>query len=277
MLRRGLLFLSFFAVSFVFYGQQVFHHLEAKPLEWRIEQQPITRPCSEADLAFASAPEQTALAQSYGVPFRAGMKCESIGAPAFHGARVLRIWKPSVYDDGYAYTLIQPKEVTTARLIFNGGGDIRHTGHENDEANLAAMNAMLQTSGTEDFEKADWLAISLAYLTILGEEPSLQDRSYAPGPNEHFRSYTVPGLLSEVPALSRKHRLPTVVCVPSQCNVRFYYRTKPVEPLEVCAFEFVSRDGKVRIISARVVDIRGTQARRNSQDTTWGVVTPHNR
>ncbi len=256
MLRRGLLFLPFFAVLPAFHGQQVFYHPKTKRLEWRLEQQPITGFCSEADLAFASAPEQIALAQSYGAPFHPGMKCESIGAAAFHGARVLRIWKPSVYDDGYAYTLIQTKGATTARLIFNGGGDLRHTGHENDEANLAAMNAMLQTSDTEDFEKADWLAISLAYLTILGEEPSLKDRSYAPGPNEHFRSYTVPGLLSEVPTLARKHLLPTVVCFPEgpQCDVRFYYRTEPVEPLEVCAFEFVFRDGKIRIISARVVD-----------------------
>lgn len=254
MLRHRLLFLLFFIVSPVFRGQQVFYRPQAKQLEWRIEQQPVTKSCSEADLAFASAPEQIALAQSYGAPFHPGMKCESISAPAFHGARVLRIWKPSVYDDGYGYTLIQPKDASTTRLIFNGGGDIRHTGHENDEANRAAMNAMLQTSDTEDFEKADWLAISLAYLTILGEEPSLKDRSYAPGPNQNFQSYTVPGLLSELPTLARKHQVPTVECGPYWCTVLFYYRTGPVAPLEKCAFEFVSLDGKIRITSARLVD-----------------------
>ncbi len=248
MLRYCLLFLSLFAVFPTLHGQQ------AKPLEWRVEQQPITKPCSEAELAFASAPEQVALAQSYRAPFHPGMECESISASAFHGARVLRIWQPSVLDDGYGYTLIQPKGAVTARLIFTGGGMTRHTGHENDEANLAAMNAMLQISDTEDFEKADWLAISLAYLTILGEEPSLEDRNYAPGPNEHFQSYTVPGLLSELPTLARKHMLPTVDCGPDRCQVRLYYRTEPAEPLEMCAFEFVFFGGKIHITSARVVD-----------------------
>jgi len=262
MLRHGLLSLAFFTVFPVLHGQQ------AKPLEWRIEQQPKTRPCSEADLAFASAPDQLALAQSYGAPFHPGMKCESIGAVAFHGARVLRIWQPSVIDDGYGYTLIQPKEATTARLIATGGGLSPYRGHEDDQANLAAMNAMLQKSDAEDFEKADWLAISLAYLTILGEEPSLEDRSYVPGPDEHFQIYTVPGLLSELPALRRKHLLPTADCNQVVCKIRFYYRTEPVDPLKIGTFEFSLVDGKIRMIAAHVVDYpEGNHKKKNTKSS----------
>ena len=253
MLRRVLLFLPLFAVFNVCRGQPDFYRTHAKPMEWRADQQPITTSCSEAELAFASAPEQVALAQSYGAPFHLGMRCESMSAAAFHGARVLRISKPSTYDDGYGYTLIQPKGSATARLIF-GGGSAGHMGHENEEANLAAMNAMLQTADAEDFEKADWLAISLAYLAILIEEPSLKDHSYEPGPNEHFQPYTVPGLLSERPTLARMHLLPWVACAPSWCDVRFYYRTESFDPFEKCTFRFESRDGIIRIASARVVE-----------------------
>ena len=260
MLRHSLLFLPLFIVFPTLHGQQ------AKPLEWRIEQQPISRSCSEADLAFASAPEQLALAQSYGAPFHPGMKCEAIVAEAFHGARVLRISQPSVIDDGYGYTLIQPKEAMTARLIATGGGLTPYEGHEDDQANLAAMNAMLQKSDAEDFGKADWLAICLAYLTILGEEPSLKDSNYAPGSNEHFQSYTVPGLMSELPTLSRKHLLPGADCRSSRCEVRFYYRTQPVAPLEMGTFEFSSVAGKIRIISAHVVSYpNGTRKKKNTK------------
>ena len=116
------------------------------------------------------------------------------------------------------------------------------------------MNAILQTSDSEDLEKADWLALSMAYLTILGGAPSLKDLSYTPGPNEQFQRYTVPGLLSEVPILARMHLLAWVACAPRWCDVRFYYRTETFDPFEKCTFRFESRDGKLRISSARVVE-----------------------
>jgi hypothetical protein len=227
---------------------------EVKPLEWRTEQQPTSTPCTPNDLAFASAPEQVALAQSYSSPYHPGMKCESVHAPSFHEARVLRIWQPSVLDDGYGYTLIQPKGATTVRLIATGGGLTPYRGHESDQSNLAAMNAMLQTSGAEYSKDADWLAISLAYLTLLSEEPTLVDTHHLPGPGENFKSYTVSGLLAELPKLKRKHLLPTAECDRYTCQVRFFYRTEPVEPLESATFQYTLLDGKLALRSVRVDD-----------------------
>jgi hypothetical protein len=195
----------------------------------------------------------------------ADRKCELIKAAAFNGARVLIIFRPSVLDDGWAYTLIQPRGASSARLIpFSGGGRL-FWGNEDDWHNRAAMNAMLQMSGTQRLEDADWLAISLAYLTILGEAPTLQERHYAPGPTEHFQSYSVPGLLAEVPALEAKHLLPTAKCNSLLCEVRFYYRTEPVEPLKTATFRYLLQDGRIWLASAEVVDyaIRGRKKQDN--------------
>jgi hypothetical protein len=156
-------------------------------------------------------------------------------------------------DDGVAYALIRPRGSTNARLLpFSEGGQLFWG--EDDRHNRAAMNAILQTTKFGQPETIDWLAISLAYLTILDEAPSLADSHYSPGPAEHFKSYTVPGLLSELPALTRKHLLPTLTCKEGYCTVHFYYRTQPVMPLKVADFEFLLQDGTVSILQAKVQD-----------------------
>jgi len=248
--RRALFLLPLLATSPVLQCQEV------KTLEWRAEQQPTTAPCSADDLAFVSASEQTALQKSYSqqVFKLPAWECESFGAAAFNGARVLRVARPSVIDDGYAFTLIQPQGASSARLIpFSSGGNLLW-GSEGDWHNRAAMNALLQSADAKPPEDPDWLAISIAYLTILGEEPTLADRHYAPGPTEHFASYTVPGLLREVPALKNKHLLPTAKCDQYICEVRFYYRTDPVEPLKAAAFKYIVESGKIWLASVQVVD-----------------------
>ena len=249
-LRGFMLLVTLLALSPILQSQQ------PKSLEWRVEQQPTAVPCGPDDLAFASAPEQIALEKSYNVPELPGWNCESITAPTFNGARVLRIMKPSVIDDGQAYTLVQPRGASSARLIPFSEGHLLW-GNEDDRHNRAAMNAMLQTSNAGHVEDADWLAISLAYLTVLGEEPTLTDRHYAPGPNQHFKSYTVPGLLREVPAFRSKHLLPTAKCQQSACEVRFYYRTEPVDSLKTATFEYILQSGKIFLASVRVVDYVG--------------------
>jgi hypothetical protein len=217
--------------------------------EWRVDQQPQSAPCTADDIAFATAPEQIELEKTYGVPtldvHDAGqftMTCESIKGPAFYGARVLRIARPSVIDDGEAYTLIQPQGSAYVRLVpFSAGGNL-FWGNESDRHNLAAMNAILLSSGPATLQNIDWLATCLAYLTIMGEEPNLADLHYDPGPNEHFKSYTVAGFLSEVPELRKKHLLPTVKCetVSTSCVVDFYYRTEPeIVPLKHASFGFI--------------------------------------
>jgi hypothetical protein len=126
------------------------------------------------------------------------------------------------------------------------------------------MNALLQTSEIGVPESVDWLAISLAYLTILGEAPSLTDRHYAPGPTDKsIEPYTVPGLLSEVPELTSKHLLPTVTCQTQVCEVRLYYRTEPVEPLKVATFAYLFKNGELNLTSANVIDVMSSSNKRH--------------
>jgi hypothetical protein len=234
------------------------------PLEWRVDQQPQTAPCTADDIAFATAPEQIKLEETYGAPTLARhnptpftMTCESIKAAAFYGARVLRIARPSVIDDGKGYTLIQPKGSAYVRLIpFSEGGNL-YWGTESNRHNLAAMNAIFQTSGPKSAQNVDWLATCMAYLAIMGEEPNLTDLHYDPGPNEHFKSYTVAGFLSEVPELRRKHLLPTVTCEDvsaSWCNVDFYYRTEPVGPLKHASFGFIFEGDRLGLRRVAISD-----------------------
>jgi hypothetical protein len=124
------------------------------------------------------------------------------------------------------------------------------------------MNAMLQTSKFAGPEHIDWLAVSLAYLTILGEAPSLMDTHYAPGPTEVFKPYTVRGLLSELPDLTSKHLLPTMKCQSDICEVRLYYRTEPVEPLKVATFGYFFKDGQLNLTSAVVHDVAGNSRKK---------------
>lgn len=225
-----------------------------RSLEWRLEQQPSTTPCSADELAFVNAPEQIALEKSYGYrPEFSFWKCDSIKAPALNQARVFQIYRPSLIDDGVAFTLVKPPDSGNVRLLpFGEGGTLLW--NENFRHNRAAMNAILQLNKYGQPETIDWLALCLAYLTMLGEEPSLTDRHYAPGPGEHFESYTVPGLLSELPALTRKHLLPSLKCENDMCTIRFYYRTEPIEPLKVAVFVYLLHDQALELLNAEVHD-----------------------
>lgn len=233
----------------------------SRSLEWHLEQQPTSVPCNSEDIAFVNAPEQTLLEKSYNLlPDFSYWKCESIKAPSFNEARVLIISRPSMLDDGEAYTLIQPHGSTNVRLLpFLSGADLlwdKKDDWKNGWQNLAAMNAILQTMKIGQPETIDWLALSLAYLTILGEAPDLADRYYSPGPTDNFKfkSYTVPGLLTELPCFTRKHLLPTLTCKEGYCTVHFYYRTEPVEPLKVADLMFRLQDGTLSLLQAEVQD-----------------------
>lgn len=231
------------------------HAQTSHSLGWRAEQQPNSIPCSAEDIAFVNAPEQMVLEKSYDLlPDFSYWKCETIKGPVFDGSRVLIIEKPSVIDDGLAYTLIQPKGSTNVRLLpFADGGHLLWR-NESDWHNRAAMNAVLQTSPKKN-EDIDWLAVSLAYLTIIGAAPSLVDQHYSPGPTDkYFKSYTVSGLLSEIPSLTQKHLLPTLTCKNDYCTVRFYYRTEPVMPLQSAVFEYRLCDGALTLLKAETQD-----------------------
>lgn len=227
----------------------------SRPLEWRLEQQPTTVPCTPEDIAFVNAPEQVFLEKSYNlVPQFPAWTCESMKAPAFNEARVLIISRPSMIDDGEAYSLIRPHSSNNARLIpFSNGGRLLW-GNEDDWHNRAAMNAILQNTKYGKPETIDWLSLSLAYLTILGENPDLANKQYSPGPGEHFKSYSVPGLLSELPDLARKHQLPTLTCTQWLCTVHFYYRMEPTEPLKVADLNFYLENGTVSLVQAKIHD-----------------------
>ncbi len=200
-----------------------------------------------------NAPEQVFVERSYDlVPRFPEWKCESIKASVFNEARVLIIYRPSILDDGEAYTLIQPHGSANVRLLPLGGG-LLPMRNEDDRHNRAAMNALLQTTENSQPETIDWLALCLAYLTILDDAPSLADRHYSPGPADSFKPYTIPGLLRELPALTRKHLLPTLTCDPSYyCMVHFYYRTEPVMPLKVADFVFRLEDRTLCLLQAKV-------------------------
>jgi len=238
----------------------------SRSLEWHLEQQPASVPCSSDDIAFVNAPEQVALERSYnlvphlpapGVSSIYEWQCESISAPAFNKARVLIISRPSVLDDGLAYTLILPKGSTSARLLpFLSGMNLLDNGTEGDWHNRAAMNAMLQTAEYGEPGTIDWLALSLAYLTIIGNAPDLADRHYSPKPGElQFEPYAVTGLLAELPALRRKNLLPALECdKDNYCKVHFYYRTEPVEPLQVAELFFHFEGRTLTLLAADVRD-----------------------
>ncbi len=236
----------------------------SRSLEWRLEQQPTSVPCNSEDIAFVNAPEQVFLEKSYNLlPHFPEWKCDSIKASAFNDARVLQVYRPSIIDDGVAYTLIQPHGSTNARLLpFSGGGQLFWG--EDDWHNRAAMNAILQTIRFGEPETIDWLAISIAYLTVLDEAPSLADQHYAPGPTENFKSYTVSGLLSELPVLTKKHLLPTLKCEEGYCTVRFYYRTEPVMPLKVAEFVFRLQDQTLTLLQAHVQDYAAENSKKKA-------------
>jgi hypothetical protein len=224
-------------------------------LEWHLEQQPTSVPCTPEDIAFVNAPEQVSLEKSYILqPSFPQWKCESIKAPVFNETRVLVVSRPSILDDGEAYTLIQPRGSTNVRLLPLGGGLVPMK-DEDDWHNRAAMNAILQTREIGQPETVDWLALCLAYLTLLDDAPNLADEHFSPGPtDEYFKSYTIPGFLREVPALAKKHLLPTLTCRDGDCTVHFYYRTQPVEPLKVADFLFRLEDPTVLLLRAKVQD-----------------------
>jgi len=218
------------------------HGQKSRSLEWRVEQQPTSVPCSPEDIAFVTAPEQVLLEKSYYLqPSFPLWKCESIKAPVFNEARVLFVYRPSILDDGVGYTLIQPHGSTDVRLLPLGGGMVPMK-DKNDWHNRAAMNAILQTREIGQPETVDWLALCLAYLSILDDAPNLADEHYSPGPTDkYFKPYTVAGFLRELPALAKKHLLPTLTCRDADCTVHFYYRTEPVEPLQVAVADFLFR------------------------------------
>ena len=241
----------------------------SRSLQWHLEQQPASIPCSSDDLAFVNAPEQVALEKSYnllpklpapGVSSIYEWQCESISSPAFNKARVLIISRPSVLEDGVAYTLILPRGSTSARLLpFASGGNLLDVGTVGDWHDRAAMNAMLQATEYGEPDTIDWLALSLAYLTIVGNAPDLADRHYSPKPGESFKPYTVTGLLAELPDLKRKHLLPTLECDKyNYCKIRFYYRTEPVMPLQVAELTFCLQ---ARTLTLLVADVQEYQQR----------------
>lgn len=252
--RFGCRHTSTFALSAILFATvPVLWSQTSRPLGWHLEQQPTSVPCNSEEIAFVNAPEQVFLEKSYNLlPDFRWWKCDSIKASVFNEARVLQIYRPSIIDDGVAYALIQPHGSTIARLLpFSEGGQLFWG--EDDWHNREAMNAILQTTKFGQPETIDWLALSLAYLTILDEAPSLADRHYSPGPTDrYFKSYTVPGLLAELPALTRKHLLPMLTCKEGYCKVRFYYRTEPVEPLKVADFEYLLQDRTISLLHAKV-------------------------
>jgi hypothetical protein len=233
----------------------VLQNQTSRSLEWHLEQQPTSLPCTPEEIAFVKAPEQVFLEKSYSLlPSFPQWECESIKATVFNEARVLIIDRPSIIDDGMAYTLIQPKGSTNVRLLPLGGG-LSPIRDEDGWHNRAAMNAILQTRETGQPEAIDWLALCLAYLAMLDDAPSLSDLHYSPGPTEkYFKPYTVPGLLSELPVLTKKHLLPTLTCDGAYCTVHFYYRTDPVMPLKVAGFLFHLQDGTLTLLQAEVRD-----------------------
>jgi hypothetical protein len=143
------------------------------------------------------------------------------------------------------------------------------------------MNATLQTSGSASAQNIDWLATCMAYLTIMGEEPNLTDLHYDPGPNEHFKSYTVPGFMSEMPELRKKHLLPTVTCSDlsadhsgtfTSCDVDFYYRTEPeIEPLKHASFGFILEGDH---LSLRQVSISDYERFVHGKKNHWETIDP---
>ena len=227
----------------------------SRSLEWHQEQQPTSVPCTPDDFAFVNAPEQVALEKSYNLlPHFPEWKCKSIHGPALNEARVLIISRPSIIDDGEAYTLIQPHGLTNVRLLPLGGGLVPMPNEDNWHK-IAAINAILQTNEIGQPETVDWLALCLAYLAILEDAPSLTDQRYSPGPTDkYFKSYTVPGFLRELPVLAKKHLVPTLTCKDGDCTVHFYYRTEPVEPLKVADFLFRIEDRTVLLLQAKVQD-----------------------
>lgn len=228
----------------------------SRPLEWHLEQQPTSAPCTPEDIAFVNAPEQVSLEKSYILQPRFPLwKCESLKAAVFNEARVLIVSRPSIIDDGVAFTLIQAHGSTSVHLLPLGGG-MTPMKNEDDWHNRAAMNAMLQTTKNSQPGTIDWLALCLAYLAILDEAPSLTDQHYSPGQTDsYFKPYTVPGLLRELPTLTRKHLLPTLTCDPGfYCTVHFYYRTEPVMPLQVADLVFQLQDGSLSLLQAKVQD-----------------------
>lgn len=227
----------------------------ARSLEWHLEQQPTSVPCSPEDIAFVNAPEQVSLEKSYYLqPSFPPWKCESKKAPVFNEARILIISRPSIIDDGVAYTLVQPHGSMDVRLLPLGGGLVPMK-DKDDWHNRAAMNAILQTREINKLEAIDWLALCLAYLSILDDAPNLADEHYSPGPTDkYFKPYTVAGFLRELPALTKNHLLPTLTCRDADCTVHFYYRTEPVEPLQVADFLFRIEDRKVVLLRANVQD-----------------------
>jgi hypothetical protein len=226
----------------------------SRPLQWQLEQQPTSVPCTPEELGFVNAPEQVSLEKSYILqPTFPPWKCHSVQASALNQARVLIVYRPSIIDDGEAFSLILPHGSTSVRLLPLGGG-LAPMHDEDDWHNLAAMNAILHTGDYGRPETIDWLALCLAYLTILDDAPSLADLHYSPGPaDSYFKPYTVPGLLKELPALTRKDLLPTLTCDQnSYCTVHLYYRTEPVEPLKVADFVFHLQDGMLSLLQAKV-------------------------
>jgi hypothetical protein len=101
----------------------------------------------------------------------------------------------------------------------------------------------------------------------MGEEPSLTDLYYDPGPNEHFKSYTIAGFLSEVPELRKKHLLPTVKCqTGTSCVVDFYYRTEPVDPLKHASFGFILEDDHLSLRQVAISDYESPHPRKGHRN-----------
>jgi hypothetical protein len=228
----------------------------SRTLEWHSEQQPTSAPCTPEDIAFVNAPNQVSLEKSYSLqPSFPLWKCESIKAVAFNEARVLFVYRPSIIDDGEGYALVQPHGSTNVDLLPLGGGLVPLK-DEDDRHNRAAMNAILQTWNKSRPDAIDWLALCLAYLTMLDDAPSLADRYYSPSStDDHFKPYTVRGFLRELPALTRKHLVPTLTCDRDYyCTVHFYYRTEPEMPLKVADMVFHLEDGMLSLLQARVQD-----------------------
>jgi hypothetical protein len=266
-LRRFALVAILFAIVPVLRSQP------SRSLQWNLEQQPTSAPCSSEDIAFVNAPEQVFLEKSYGLlPDFSFWKCDSIKATVFNEARVLIITRPSLIDDGETYTLIHPQGSINVRLLPLGGG-LTFGGNTDNWHNRAAMNAILQTTKYGQPESIDWLALSLAYLTISDEAPNLADLHYAPGPTENFKSYTIPSFLRELPNLAKKHLLPTLKCDEGYCKVHFFYRTEPVAPLKVADFMYLLQDGTLSLLQANVRDYKGEGNEKKTFTSRWYYLT----
>lgn len=256
------------AVVFLFATTPVLQSQSSRSLEWRLEQQPTSAPCTPEDIAFVNAPEQVLLEKSYNLlPSFPEWRCKSIKAPALNDARVLIVSKPSTLDDGVTYALIQPHNSPSIRLLPLGGGMVPMP-DEGGWHNIAAMNAILQSKQVDGRETIDWLGICLAYLTILEDAPSLGDEHYSGGRTDRcVRPYAVPGLLSELPALTRKHLLPTLACDESDyCTVHFYYRTEPVERLKVADFVFHLQVATLSLLRASVQEFASDGGKKRSHN-----------